>query len=119
MGRSVLELRTERSHPDLLLLAPARSPPGGPAVVTGDIRGYQGILGHPHLPGTSTADWGACGRSPRRYLDTVTLELYTNLREAKTEISQSGEGSFEAIIDILNHEECSVTMFPDRGGAEH
>ena len=50
MGRSVLELRTERSHPDLLLRAPARSPPGGPAwsqVIQGDIRGYQGdIRGH-------------------------------------------------------------------------
>ena len=83
------------------------------------IHGVTGGTGTPHLPGTSTADWGACGRSPRRYLHTVTLELQMNLREANTEISQSGEGSFEAIIDILNHEECSVTMFPDRGGAEH
>ena len=47
MGRSVLELRTERSHPDLLLRAPARSPPGGPAwsqVIQGDIRGYWDTL---------------------------------------------------------------------------
>ena len=47
MGRSVLELRTERSHPDLLLRAPARSPPGGPAVsqvIQGDIRGHWDTL---------------------------------------------------------------------------